>query len=106
MGRWRSKRGSSVPWRSVMVRPQRRQLVLVRVLSTVRISSPALVISVWSTRTSGMSSGIEMSGCLGIGYHPSVSLANSGAILHHLDPRRKPLYLEAPTASPEEPHIY
>src|SRR5689334_2269810 len=56
-----------------MVRPQRRQVVLVRMLSTVRMSSPSLVISVWRTRTSGMSSGIEMSGCLGIGGAPSVA---------------------------------
>src|SRR6266545_6856204 len=88
-----------------MVRPQRRQAVLVSVLSTVRKSSPALVISVWRTRTSGMSSGIEMSGCLGIEYHSSESLANHGALVHHLDPKRKLLHLGAPTASPEEPGI-
>src|SRR5687767_6371486 len=71
IGRWRRSRGSSTPWRSVIVRPQRRQIVLLSALSTVSMSSPSLVNSVWRTRRSGMSSGIEISGCLGIKYHPS-----------------------------------
>jgi hypothetical protein len=29
-----------------------------------------LVSSVWRTRTSGKSSGMEMNGCFGIGYYP------------------------------------
>src|SRR5256885_1871767 len=87
-----------------MVRPQRRQLILVSVLSTLRMSSPALVISVWRTRTSGMSSGIEMSGGLGIGI---VHLFSSATPLDSASFRREMqlLYLGASTASPGEPKI-
>ena len=46
-------------------------IALGSVLSTSRMSSPSLVISAWRTRTSEMSSGIEISGCLGIENHPS-----------------------------------
>src|SRR5947199_9800203 len=88
-----------------MVRPQRRQLVLLSVLSTVRMSSPSLVSSVWRTRRSGMSSGIEISECLGIWYHPYEQVR----ILAHSASSRsavQPLHLVARTASLGEPKIY
>src|SRR5689334_18919135 len=43
-----------------------RQLLLIRVLSIVRMNSPPLVSSVCRTRTSGISSGIEISGDFGM----------------------------------------
>jgi hypothetical protein len=46
--------------------PQRRPVVLISVLATVMMNSPSLVRSVCRMRTSGMSRGIEMSGCFGI----------------------------------------
>src|SRR5215211_4112130 len=103
LGKWRSSRGSSRPWRSVMVHPQRRQVVVVSVLSTVRMSSPSLVSSVWRTRKSGISSGIEISGCLGIRYHPSDQvriLAYSASSCSAV----QTLHLVTSTASLGEPH--
>src|SRR5215216_5379686 len=87
-----------------MVRPQRRQVVLLSVLSTLRMSSPSLVSSVWWTRRSGISSGIEISGCLGIRYHPS----DQARILAHSASSysaTQTLYLVAPTASLGEPKL-
>src|SRR5215207_1828134 len=104
MGKWRRRRGWSTPCCSVSVRPQRRQVVLVSMLSTVRISSLALVSSVWRTRTSGISSGIEISECFG--------MRSILQYKHESCPHSAPsvfavqlLYLGAPTASPEEPRF-
>src|SRR6266851_3274717 len=102
MGKWRSRRGSSTPCCSVSVRPQRRQVVLVSILSTVRMSSLALVSSVWRTRTSGISSGIEISECFGI----RSILQIKHESWPHSAPSAfavQPLYLVVPTATPEEP---
>src|SRR5947208_633148 len=104
MGRWRSRRGWSVPCGSVIVRPQRRQQVLSSVLSTLRMNSPALVCSVWRTCRSGISSGMEMKGCLGMATNLSTNIRIAGHDATDGLPQQ-PLYLGPSTAKPEEPTI-
>jgi hypothetical protein len=75
---------------AVMVRPQRREVVLVCMPSTVRMRSPSFVNWVSRTRASGISSGTEMIwmlGHLGLSFE---SRASHGGILHYLDPKRNP----------------
>src|SRR5215470_1658050 len=76
-------------------------MVLGRVLSTVRMNSPSLVSSVWRTRTSGISRGIEINGYVAI--RIILHAVANQTVFCPISTRTATLHVGAFPASPGEP---